>query len=124
MNILGIGHDLIEIERIRKAHKEHSDRFLERIFTEDELGYCLKFHDPYPSLAARFAAKEAGSKALGQGIGKKIGWHDLAVVRNELGQPSLLMSSSLEKLYPKTKLILSLSHTKEIASAFVIWGDL
>jgi len=119
--ILGIGHDLIEISRISSVHAEHGDRFLRRLFTPTEIDYCLAFQDPYPSLAARFAAKEAVSKAFGTGIGKEIGWHDIEVINEPSGKPVARLSESLQTRYPDTKILLTLSHTKGMASAVAIW---
>ena len=119
--ILGIGHDLIEIERIKKVHERHGEHFLNRVFTSVEISYCLSFKNPYPSLAARFAAKEAASKAFGLGIGKEIKWHDLEIKRDPRGKPYFKLSSSLLSRFPSANLLLSLSHTKEMASAFVVW---
>ncbi len=118
--IRGIGHDLIEIDRIEKVHKEHGDRFLERIFTTEEIKYCFTNRDPYPSLAARFAAKEAVSKAIGTGIGREVNWKDIEVRREASGKPVVVLSRSLQAKFPGVDVLLTLSHTKKIASAFAI----
>ena len=67
-NVIGVGVDLTEISRIRAAHQKHGQSFLDKIFTADEQAFCLTKADPYPSFAARCAAKEAVSKALGTGF--------------------------------------------------------
>ena len=118
--IRGIGHDLIEIDRIEKVHKEHGDRFLERIFTTEEIKYCLTHRDPYPSLAARFAAKEAVSKAIGTGIGREVNWKDIEVRREASGKPIIVLSRALQAKFPDTDVLLTLSHTKTVASAFAV----
>ncbi len=119
--ILGIGHDLIEIHRIESVHQQHGDRFLHRIFTVEEIDYCFTFRDPYPSLAARFAAKEAVSKAFGTGIGHDLNWKDIEIQREASGKPILALSDLLKKKYSGTKVLITLSHTKEMASAFAVW---
>ena len=79
--ILGTGIDLIEVERIRASFARFGERFLQRILRPGETAYCLAHKDPAPFLAARFAAKEAISKAFGTGIGNLLGWQDLEVGR-------------------------------------------
>ena len=90
--IVGIGNDLMEIERIRQAHQRWGDRFLRKIFTEAEREYAARKSDPFPSLAARFAAKEAGAKALGTGIARGVYWKDIEVLRARGQAPTLHFS--------------------------------
>ena len=85
--IVGIGIDTVEIGRIRDSHQRHGDRFIERILLPAEIDYCLKHKDPAPSLAARFAAKEAISKAFGIGISAELGWLDMEVGPRDTGAP-------------------------------------
>ncbi|MFQ6082661.1 MAG: holo-ACP synthase [Candidatus Aminicenantia bacterium] len=110
--IVGIGIDIIEVNRIKKADQK-TRRFLERIFTKNELNYCLSKKNKYQHLAARFAAKEAFFKA----IGKRISWKDVEVRNLPSGKPELKLlnpSLSFEKIH------LSLSHLKEYSLAVVI----
>ena len=85
--ILGIGIDIIEVERIRASHEKFGERFLKRILRRDEIAYCLSHAQPAPFLALRFSAKEAISKAFGTGSGAQLGWQDMEVRRKESGQP-------------------------------------
>lgn len=121
--ILGIGIDIIEIERIKQAHQQRGDRFLKRLFTLQEQTYCFTFQDPYPHLAARFAAKEAVSKALGTGIGRAVGWTDIEVRNHHSGQPYVILSakakSCVESLGGST-VLLSLAHSRHHAVAVAI----
>ncbi|GAB4259309.1 MAG: holo-[acyl-carrier-protein] synthase [Deferrisomatales bacterium] len=87
--IVGIGLDLVAIERIGELRRRRGERFVRRVFTEGERDACLGRAEPDPSLAARFAAKEAAMKALGTGWGEGVGWHDVEVV-SERGRPPRL----------------------------------
>ena|ERR1041384_3356849 len=121
--IVGTGVDLIEIERVKQAHLKHGVRFLKRLFTPAETQYCLRKKDPYPSLAGRFAAKEAVIKAFGQGFGGRWKWVHIEVVREKSGKPTLKLSGILEKLRLQRKikaLHLSIAHSKRDAVATVI----
>ena len=82
-NVIGVGIDQIEVTRIRESMNRHGEAFLSKVFTPKEKSFCLDRKDPAPCLAARFAAKEAASKALGTGIGKEFGWLDLEVKKGE-----------------------------------------
>ena len=84
--ILGIGVDLVEVERIDQSIERHGAHFLQRVFTEREIAYCSKMRTPGPHYAARFAAKEAVSKAFGTGIGASVGWLDIEVARKPSGE--------------------------------------
>ena len=79
--ILGVGTDLIEIARIAESIRRYGERFLRRIFTPREIEYCQRKKNAAESFAARFAAKEAGAKALGTGISRGVGWLELEVAR-------------------------------------------
>src|SRR4051812_22905470 len=89
MKIIGIGVDLVECARLDAAIARHGARFLERVFTAEERQYCGSLRNPSPCYAARFAAKEAVSKALGIGIGEHLGWLDMSVQRDGNGKPSI-----------------------------------
>ena len=88
--IVGLGIDLVEIDRIRSIYRRHPERFVRRILTEAEQKYVLRFRDPSERLAGRWAAKEAALKALGTGLAKGLGWRDVEVLRNEDGKPRLV----------------------------------
>lgn len=121
--ILGTGIDLIEVARIRASHEKFGERFALRILVGAELEYCLSHKDPAPFIAARFAAKEAVSKAFGTGIGASIGWHDIEVRRKESGEPYVILHGKGEVLFrtrEATRLHLSLSHTVQHATAISI----
>ena len=121
--ILGIGVDIVEVARIEQAIARHGDRFLQRVFTEDEIAYCSKMKSPAPNYAARFAAKEAVSKAFGTGIGAPLGWHEIEVCRKESGEPFIALHGSgadFARQRGAGKIHLSLSHTAAYAVAQVV----
>lgn len=121
--IVGTGMDLVAIERIRSFRERHGERGLKRLFTERELGYCLSRADPAPSLAARFAAKEAFFKAVGLGWGRGGDWCEVEVRRTERGEPSLDVrgrAAEAARTRRAQRLHLSLTHTAEVAGAFVV----
>ncbi|NGX32844.1 MAG: Holo-[acyl-carrier-protein] synthase [Candidatus Anoxychlamydiales bacterium] len=119
-NIKGIGTDIIEIERLRLVIKRKGAAFLEKIFTEVERKYCIKFKDSTIHYAARFSAKEAIAKALGTGFGKDLSFLDIEITNDEKGKPSGKLSKEAEKKFNKPEILLSISHTDTLAIAFVI----
>ena len=117
--ILRTGIDLIEIERIRAAIERHGERFMRHIYTPAEVEYCAGKAE---SLAARFAAKEAASKALGTGIGP-VSWLEIEIHGGELEAPSILLHGRAEDIAKKLRLTIwsvSLSHSREMATAVVV----
>lgn len=121
--ILGVGIDIIEVERIRASHEKFGERFLKRILRPEEIAYCFSHAQPAPFLAARFSAKEAVSKAFGTGIGGQLGWQDMEVRRKPSGEPYVVLHDSGKVLFAERKasaLHLSLSHTNFYASAVAI----
>ena len=121
--ILGIGTDLIEIDRIANSVARFGDRFLQKIFTPGEIAYCLAKKTSAESLAARFAAKEAGAKALGTGISRGIGWLEIEVQRLPGQRPTLHLTGRAAEWAQRLgggRLSLSLTHTRELAMAVVI----
>lgn len=121
--ILGIGIDIIEVRRIRASHERFGERFLQRILLPDEIAYCLSHKFPAPHLAARFAAKEAISKAFGTGIGRHLSWHDMEIVRRESGEPIVQLHRAGQKLLEErggTLVLVSLSHTETYATAVAL----
>ena len=116
---LKTGIDIIEISRIRSALERHGERFLRRVFTELEQFECRGRAD---SLAIRFAAKEAASKALGTGIGP-VRWRDIETLHKWSGEPYLVLHGSAEKIARSQGLTVwsvSLSHSRENAIAIVV----
>lgn len=116
---LATGVDLIEVSRIQQAIERHGGRFLRRIYTASELSLV---GDSYPSLAARFAAKEAVAKALGCGIGD-VAWVEIEVLRGENKQPVLYLHGNAAKVAAEqglTQWAISLSHSMEFAIAMVM----
>src|SRR6266852_4007520 len=121
--ILGTGIDIIEVGRIGASYEKFGERFLKRILHPAEIGYCLSPRQPAPFLAARFAAKEAISKAFGTGIGKHLGWQDMEVGRKESGEPFVILhAGGLELLKQRggRTVHLSLSHTENYAAAMAV----
>lgn len=121
--ILGTGIDIIEVARITSSYEKFGERFVNRILRPAEIGYCLSHRAPGPFLAARFAAKEAISKAFGTGIGRQLGWQDMEVGRKDSGEPFVILHDGGLKLLAErggTRIHLTLSHTQTYAAAMAI----
>jgi holo-[acyl-carrier protein] synthase len=122
--IIGTGIDLCEIHRIRQAAEAtHGERLIARVYTTAEIAYARRKSQPWERFAARFAAKEAGMKALGTGWRGGIGWHDLEVANLPSGKPTLILhGKALERAdaLGVAHISLSLTHTAEQAMAMVI----
>jgi len=121
--ILGTGVDIAEVPRIRASIERFGDRFLHRIFTEGEIRYCEAKAGRFESYAARFAAKEAGMKALGTGWNQGVRWRDIEVVRPKGQRPTIQFHGQAATIATRlgTKNIaLSLTHTSDQALAHVI----
>ena len=125
--ILGVGSDLIDIRRIEAAIARFGDRFIDRIFTENERRRCERRANPGPSYARRFAAKEAAAKALGTGFRSGVFWRDLGVVNMPSGQPGMHLTGGalrrLEAITPKgmtARLDVTLTDEPPLAQAVVI----
>jgi holo-[acyl-carrier protein] synthase len=122
MTIIGIGIDATEIDRITETIERFGDRFLRRIFTEGEIAYCRRHRDPAPSLAARFAAKEAAMKALGTGHSQGVLWRDVEVVRHG-GPPQLRFHGGAARRFERMggqSTLLTLTHSRDLALAHVL----
>jgi holo-[acyl-carrier protein] synthase len=118
-----MGVDLVECARIEHSLERFGDRFLHRVFTDGEITYSKSMKFPARHLAARFAAKEAVSKAFGTGIGKAMGWKDIDVRKKESGEPFLVLTGSAEALARSrgiTSTLITLSHTDNHAMACVV----
>ena len=123
MSIIGIGVDLVECARIQHSIDRFGDRFLHRVFTEGEIEYSMSMKFPARHLAARFAAKEAVSKAFGTGIGKAMGWRNIDIRKKPNGEPFLVFSGPARELATQRGVIsalVTLSHTEHHAMASVI----
>ena len=124
--LVGTGIDLAEIPRIRNSIARFGNRFLDRIFTPGEKAYCLRKKNAAESFAARFAAKEAGAKALGTGISHGIAWPEIEVRREASGRPTLHWSGRAAEMAARLgvkRSSLSLTHGRELAMAFVVVED-
>jgi len=117
----------MEIARIERSVERYGEAFLRRIFTAGEIAYCMtKKKTSGESLAARFAAKEAGAKALGTGISRGVSWQELEVRRNPGQRPELHLSGRAAQIAARLgiqRLSLTLSHSREFALAVVIAED-
>ncbi len=123
MPVRGIGIDICQVSRIAESLERFGERMEKRLFTPDELTYCRTYKDPMPHLAARFAAKEAASKALGTGIAAGVGWTQIEVVQPGGRVPRLRFSGvAAERLAAMgvTGSHLSLSHDGGLAVACVV----
>ena len=121
--LLGTGIDIIEVERIQKSFEKFGERFLKRILHPNEINYCLSHRVPAPFLAARFAGKEAISKAFGTGIGAQLGWQDMEIGRKPSGEPFVILHEAGQKLLETRggrTVLISLSHTQVHATAMAI----
>jgi holo-[acyl-carrier protein] synthase len=121
--VLGIGTDLTEIPRIQRSLDRFGDRFLHRVYTSGEILYCRRKKTSAESFAARFAAKEAGAKALGTGISRGVSWREFEVRRAPGQRPTLYLSGRAAELADGlgvTRISLSLTHTRDLAIAVVI----
>jgi holo-[acyl-carrier protein] synthase len=121
--VIGIGTDLIEVERVQKACESHGDRFIARIFTDNEISYCSAKKNPYPYYAARFAAKEAVSKAFTTGISQYLDWKSIEVSKGDREEPIIQLDEKGQKLLKHlngNRVLISLTHTLTMAQAFAV----
>ena len=122
MHIVGLGMDATEVDRIAASLERYGDRFLQRVFTDGEIAYCMRRRNPAPHLAGRFAAKEAGMKAIGTGHAFGVLWRDLEVVRHG-GPPQLRFHNAAGAHFARlgaTSALLTITHTDALALAHVI----
>ena len=126
MAVRGIGVDVVRVERLVESLARFGERMEKRLFTPDELGYSRTHKDPNPHLAARFAAKEATSKALGTGMSAGVGWKQIEVLQPGGRVPELRLSgAALERFQAMgcRSSHLSLSHDGGLAIACVVLED-
>jgi len=124
--IVGSGIDLAEIGRIQRTMDRYGQRFLDRVYTAAEQAYCLRKRNAAESFAARFAAKEAGAKALGTGITHGVNWLEIEVAREPGGRPTLQFHGRAAEFAARLgarRAALSITHTTELAMASVVLED-
>src|SRR5947208_6168983 len=123
MSVIGIGVDVIECERIQHSVERFGDRFLRRVFTDGKIEYSMSMKFPERHLAARFAGKEAASKAFGTGIGKAMGWRNIDIQKKSSGEPFLVFSGPAQELAVArgvASALITLSHTEHHAVALIV----
>ncbi len=123
MVIIGVGIDLVQIERLEKAVDRFGEAFLQRVFCPVEISWCKKKQNPYPCFAARFAAKEAFVKALGTGFSGGITLKDIWIERLDTGAPVLRFSNRAKQMMEElgsSSVHVSLTHERDVAAAVVV----
>jgi holo-[acyl-carrier protein] synthase len=125
--IFGIGVDVVETRRIAESIERLGQRFLERVYQPGEIEYCQSMRAPAPHFAARFAAKEAVSKAFGTGFSHQVNWRDIEIRRKATGEPFVVLHSGAAELAKRLgirTIFVSLSHSDEYAVAnAVLWKE-
>jgi holo-[acyl-carrier protein] synthase len=125
MAIIGLGIDATDIPRVRDVFERYGERFLHRVFTDVEIAYCTRQRDPVPSLAGRFAAKEAAMKALGTGHSRGVLWKDIEVFRHG-GPPQLRLTGGAARRFAALsarRSLLTITHSDALAMAQVLLLD-
>lgn len=121
--IYGIGIDLVENDRIEKIIQKWGDKFLLRVFSDREITYCKRHTQAAIHYGARFAVKESFLKAIGTGLGRGVKLLEIEVINEESGKPGISLSGGAQEYFMKagiTKIHLSITHTKNYASAMVL----
>ena len=118
--IEGIGVDIIEVERMRQTVEQYGETFLEKVFTPTELNYSRSKKDVYHHLAARFAAKEAFSKAFATGWSGPFRWRDVEVSNDALGKPAITVHGEMKKQLGDSQILVSISHSDRAVVAVVL----
>jgi len=124
--IVGSGIDMVEIARIQHSIDRYGALFLNRVFTAAEQAYCLRKRNSAESFAARFAAKEAGAKALGTGISYGVNWLEIEVVREPSGRPTIRFhgrAAQIATAIGSARAALSITHTSQLSTASVVLED-
>ena len=122
--IKGIGTDIVEVKRIQTAMEKYGDRFKNRLFTPTEQRYCDSFKiKKYVHYAARFAAKESFSKAIGTGMTRGFNFQVIGVENMKSGEPYLVLEGTMKERYGHFKWKVSLSHTDEYAIAYIVMEE-
>ncbi|MBI3921830.1 MAG: holo-ACP synthase [Armatimonadetes bacterium] len=121
--IWGSGVDIVNVRRVESIIARHGERFLNKVFTAGEIAYCRRRHYPQQNFAARIAAKEAGSKAIGTGWRQGVQWKHFEVTRAPSGKPSLVVHGRAKEILEDagvSNMALSMSHDENYAIAHVI----
>jgi len=119
--VIGIGIDIIEIDRIKESIDDYGDQFLHKVYTENEIKYCLSKKNKYQHLAARFAAKEAIYKAISSNWNSELSWQDMEIINAPNGMPEVKFKGNLEKFLSKDKdLKISMSHSRDYVACVAI----
>lgn len=121
--IFGIGIDLVEVDRLQKSVEKFGERFVNRLFTDNEIKYCQTKSNSYQHYTVRFAAKEALLKAIGTGLSAGMSWHQIEIMNDAQGKPSMITHGYCQKMLQKLaikNLVLSLSHSRHYGIAVVI----
>ncbi len=118
--IQGIGVDVVDVERMKSILAEQGAIFIDRVFTETEIAYCRTKQNPEQHFAARFAAKEAVSKAMQTGWSGIFRWKDVEVVNEPSGAPKIILYNAARKTLEKSTIHLSLSHTENTVVALAV----
>jgi holo-[acyl-carrier protein] synthase len=118
--VKGIGVDIIEIARVRQSIETLGDRFLDKVFTSREREYCSSKQNSFQHFAARFAAKEAVSKAMSTGWAGEFRWKDVEVMNDPSGQPRITLSGPLKELLVRARILVTLSHSESHVVAMVL----
>ena len=119
--VIGIGIDIIEIDRIKSNVEKYGDEFLNKVFTPNEIEYCMPKTNKYQHLAARYAAKEAVYKALATGWQEGLSWQDVEITNEPTGMPIANVSRKLKKFFSTDKeLKISMSHSRNYVTCVAI----
>lgn len=122
--IIGTGTDIVEVNRIKSALENLGDKFKNKIFTQQEIDYCEQYKiRKYSHYAARFAAKEAFSKAIGTGFARGFKFKEVSVESLESGKPEIILNGEMKEKYGSYSIQLSLSHTDTNAIAYLIMEE-
>ncbi len=122
--IKGMGIDSIELHRVERIYREYGEHFLNRIFAPEEQAYALRYKDPVPRLAARFAAKEACMKALGTGWNNAVRWRDIVVINSRMGKPEMKLLGKAREYAERQgvkSIHVSITHSREYATVVVVF---
>ena len=119
--MVGIGTDIVDVPRIERSFNEYGERFLKRVFTDTEIAYCDSFGETrFLHYAARFAAKEAFSKAIGTGMRDGMAFKLVGIKNAESGKPHIVLSGAMEERWGGRTIHVTLSHTATIGLAVVV----
>ncbi|QDT64200.1 holo-ACP synthase [Calycomorphotria hydatis] len=123
MTILGLGTDIVEIDRVSDLLDRHGEHFIDRTFTERERAYCEKHKNCAQNFAGRWAAKEAVAKSLGTGFVKGVGWTEIEIINEKSGAPKVHLSGETKEFaggLGVTEILVTISHSKAYATATAI----